>query len=351
MNIFARRHVLPAALAAATLAACAPAKEVVVAPPPPPPPPPVVVIPPPPVPPPGASPNLAMPLLGINGNYVHINAANTPNQATWNFRAAYNVAALNCMQPQHAQIVVNYRAFLTRHATGLSAANRGVDADFRKLYGTGFVRQREEYMTRVYNFYALPPTVADFCDVALAVSYEAAAITPQQLSTFAAGALPRFDAVFEDFYRRYAQYRTELAAWNAQYYPQPPALVLPMTPGSPAIVLPAAPGTAYPSTASLAPPAPGAVSPSPALPGAASLAPESPGPVVSSPVVSSPAASSQAIVLPAAPPTGPDVVMPAASAGGPIVLPPVAASPPPEQPTAPAAVPVFSRPQYGPPNQ
>jgi hypothetical protein len=212
-----------AVFAALALSAYKPKKP---ATPPPPPAPPAPVIPPRPYPPLNSSPNLVLPALGVNGMYANLNSANTASQNTWNFRSAYNVAALNCLQPQHAQIVVNYRAFLRKHAVGLTAANRGVDADFRKRHGAGYVRQRESFMTKVYNFYAFPPTVQYFCDAALAVSNEANAIPPAQLGSFAATALPRFDMVFENFYRSYAQYRTDLAAWDARYgRPVAPQLV------------------------------------------------------------------------------------------------------------------------------
>lgn len=208
------KHCLFAVFAALALSAYKPKKPVA---PPPPPPPAAPVIPPRPYPPLSASPNLVLPPLGANGMYANVNTGNTPSQNTWNFRSAYNVAALNCLQPKHAQIVVNYRAFLLKHAAGLGAANRGVDADFRKRFGAGYVRQREAHMTRIYNFYAFPPTVQNFCDAVLAISNEANAITPAQLSAFAASAMPRLDGVFENFYRSYAQYRTDLAAWDARY--------------------------------------------------------------------------------------------------------------------------------------
>lgn len=223
-----KKQILFAVFAALALSAYKPKKPA--APPPPPPAPPAPVIPPRPYPPLGASPNLVLPPLGANGMYAQINAGNSSNQTIWNFRSAYNVAALNCLQPQHAQIVVNYRDFLRKHAVGLGAANRAVDAEFRRRFGAGFVRQREAYMTKVYNFYAFPPTVSNFCDAALAVSNEANAILPAQLNAFAATSLPKLDLVFENFYRSYAQYRVDLAAWDARYLRPAVAPVQPAPP-------------------------------------------------------------------------------------------------------------------------
>lgn len=196
-------------------------KPAPVAPPPPPPPAPVVVaIPPAPVPPLGAPANLVIPPVGVNGKRVTTNAGLSPDQIVWNLRSALNVAALDCLQPQHAEIVVDYRSLLRIHAKRLAVANRGVDSGFRARFGAGYVRQREAYLTRLYNFYAFPPTLQNFCDVALLVGRDMRTVPSAQLHNFAAANLPKIDAVFEDFYGKYAQYQSDLAAWRARYYPQ-----------------------------------------------------------------------------------------------------------------------------------
>ncbi len=198
------------------LAACGPTKPKPV-PPPPPPPPPVVFIPPKPMPPDRAAPTLPVPALGADGLRISPNRNISPAQTVWNLRSAYNVAALNCHAPQHADILVNYRAFLKTHARGLTAANRQVDAEFRKQYGGGFVAPREKYMTEVYNHFALPPTLDNFCDAVLAMSRDAQTVKPADLQPFAIRSLPNVEIVFDDFYRRYDQYKTDLAAWEAKY--------------------------------------------------------------------------------------------------------------------------------------
>ncbi len=205
-------------LALGLLAACAPK-----APPPPPPPPPpikpVVYVPPRPQPPLGAPAGLAVPRIGADGVRQTVNANLIPLQATWNFRSAYNVAALNCLKPQHADILVGYRAFLKTHARALTAANRGVDADFRKRYGSAFIRPREAYMTQVYNYFAYPPTLAAFCDETLAISRESTSVKSADLASFSARSLARQEVVFDQFYRSYEQYRTDAALWDARYAP------------------------------------------------------------------------------------------------------------------------------------
>ena len=196
------------------LSACGPEKPIASAPPPPPAP---VPIPVRPTPPDYAPASIVIPPLDSDGLFHSVNRNITPAQTSWNLRSAFNVAALNCNLPQHAEIVVNYRAFLRTHARALTAINRQVDAEFRAKYGGRFIPLRETYMTEVYNHFALPPTLRNFCDAVLAVSRDATTIKPADLDAFAARSLPNIEIVFDDFYRRYAKYRTDLAAWEAQY--------------------------------------------------------------------------------------------------------------------------------------
>lgn len=220
------RHSILTAAGLAALAACSQK-----APLPPAPPPPVVVVPPQPQPPSGASTNLAVPPVDAFGVRRTVNAGISSAQTTWNLRSAYNVAALNCLQPQHAQIVVNYRTFLKANAKRLTAVNKTVDDEFKARFGPRFIAPREAYMTQVYNYFALPPTLPAFCDAALAMSNEAASVTPAQLDAFAARSLPALEGVFLQFYRSYEQYRDDLSAWQAKYMAPgvavPVALTLP----------------------------------------------------------------------------------------------------------------------------
>ncbi len=197
------------------LNACGPETPVASAPPPPPPKP--EPIPQRPYPPNGASPNFVLPSIGTDGLYRSVNRNITPAQTLWNLRSAYNVAALNCHKPQHADIVVGYRAFLRNHSRTLSAANRQVDTEFRNLHGARFIPHRETYMTEVYNHFAFPPTLDDFCDAVLALNRDVATVKSADLQEFAQRSLPNVEIVFDDFYRRYAQYRTDLAAWEGRY--------------------------------------------------------------------------------------------------------------------------------------
>lgn len=197
-------------------------------------PPPAMVVPPKPYPPNGASPTMAIPAADANGLRASVNRNITPAQTTWNLRAAYNVAALNCTGPRHTDILTNYREFLKDHARTLAAANRKVDAEFKAIHGARFVAPREKYMTEVYNHFALPPTLSDFCDAAQAVSRDAIGVKSADLEAFAGRSLPNIEVVFDDFYRRYEQYQRDLADWNAKYAsyyaPTPATVTLPSAP-------------------------------------------------------------------------------------------------------------------------
>jgi hypothetical protein len=192
-------------------------KKVPPPPPPAPPPPAYVYVDWKPVPPEWASPNLAYKPLGPDGLRISVNRNISPAQTLWNLRSGYNVAALNCRNPKHADIVVNYRAFLKAHAKTLKATNTRVDAEFRARHGAGFVRHREKFMTEVYNHFAVPPVQPAFCDAALAMSNDAKKVKSANLSAFATTALPSLEIVFDDFYKRYDQYKLEMAAWEAKW--------------------------------------------------------------------------------------------------------------------------------------
>jgi hypothetical protein len=196
-------------------------------PPPPPPPPPVIVIPPPPrpTPPNGASAAVVVPPIGADGLFQSVNRKITPAQTLWNFRAAYNVAALNCRDPKYDPIVIGYRAFLKKYAKGLVLANRKVDAEFRAQYGARFIPSREKYMTAVYNHFAAPPVQPQFCDAVMAVNKDVATLKLAGLTDFAQRNLPNIEIVFDEFYRQFAKYQADAAAWDARYGPAATASV------------------------------------------------------------------------------------------------------------------------------
>ena len=205
---------------AAAVASCGP-KSTPPPPPTPPAPPPVVYIPPRPLPPLGAAAGLIVPVQAPDGTRKTINTGISSAQTIWNLRSAYNVAALNCQKAEHAEILTGYKKFLVTHKKGLASANTTVDKEYKARYGTAYIRPREAYMTQVYNFYAFPPTLTNFCDAALAMARESLSVKPAELSAFSARSLPKLDLVFDGFYRAYEQYQADAAAWDARYAPSP----------------------------------------------------------------------------------------------------------------------------------
>jgi hypothetical protein len=192
------------------------------------------VIPPRPLPPPGAAAGFFVPVIGADGVRQTINARISSAQTLWNLRSAYNVAALNCLASEHVEILGGYKGFLKTQKKSLTAANKAVDAEFRQKYGAAFIRPREAYMTQVYNYYAFPPTLKNFCDAALVMARESAAVKPAELAAFAGRNLAMLDSVFETFFRSYERYQTAAAEWDAKYAqpqakPAPGVLAAPAT--------------------------------------------------------------------------------------------------------------------------
>jgi hypothetical protein len=236
---------LVAVLGSVVLAACAPKP----APPPPPPPPPkVVAIPPRPVAPGDASDLMAIPPRDAFGVRQTVNYRLTPAQTTWNLRSAFNVAALNCLEPRYEPIVVAYRAFLKNNAKKLTATTKTIDQEFRKKYGGSFRVEQDVYMTQVYNYFALPPALENFCDASLVMSQESLAVVPAELDAFSARWLPQIEGVYEQFFLSLEAYRIAAAQWDAQYgaiYGEPKAQPVSLTVPQPA---PAGTATYGPTT-------------------------------------------------------------------------------------------------------
>ncbi len=162
---------------------------------------------------------MAIPSVGLNGVRQTVNAGISDTQTVWNVRSGLNVAALNCTRFEHAALVENYRAYLKVHSRELARANRNLGREFRAEHGRSYRNVQDSYMTQVYNYFALPPALADFCDVALELSREVITVQPGGLGEYSPIALGRMEAVFENFYRSFEQYRTDVAAWDARYGP------------------------------------------------------------------------------------------------------------------------------------
>jgi hypothetical protein len=170
-----------------------------------------------PEPPNDAAPQTPIPPVGFDGTRQTVNANLSTAQTTWNLRSGLNVAALNCLDPEHALILNAYTVLLKAHEKHLTATNRALDAEFRATYGTNSRDIRDQYMTRVYNYFALPPAQDAFCDAALQISRNYLTAPPADLDVYAANTLPQLEAAFVQFFDAFENYRVAAAEWDARY--------------------------------------------------------------------------------------------------------------------------------------
>lgn len=198
---------------------------------------------------------MLIPMVGADGIRQTVNARLSSAQRVWNMRSAFNVAALNCLEPRYAPILEGYKHYLNTHKKALTKTNKDVEAEWKKLHGAGYARLRDSYTTQVYNYFALPPVLPQFCDTALAISQESMTVPAAEFEPFSQRSLDRLEMVFETFFRSFEQYRVDVAAWDAKYgnlygqsyvvranatYPQSPPLITPVPqPQQPAEATPA----------------------------------------------------------------------------------------------------------------
>ena len=219
---------LPMVFLIGAVAACTPKP----APIPPPPPAPVIVVPPPrptmPLPPGGAASSTTLPAFGIDGVRITPNRGLSREETVWHFRAALNVAALNCQGPVWGAIAQNYNKYLVLHKARLNSVNLAVDNEYRKRFpGQNALRVRDTRMTDLYNYFAFPPVRREYCDAALQKSNEVIGLPLTALPEYSIGGLADLDGIFLKFYDSYAQYQRDIADWNLRYAPAPVPVVAP----------------------------------------------------------------------------------------------------------------------------
>ena len=186
---------------------------------PPPPPPPVM-----PLPPGGAASSTKLPAYAADGMRATPNRGLSREETIWNFRAAINVAALNCQGPVWGVIAQNYNQMIVIHKARLTVANTAVDNEYRKRFvGQNALRVRDTRTTELYNYFALPPVREAFCNAALSKSQEAIAVPVAAFPEYAIGGLTDFDTIFLNFYDAYAKYQVDIAEWNLQHPAVPAA--------------------------------------------------------------------------------------------------------------------------------
>jgi hypothetical protein len=219
---------LACVFALGAVAACAPKPAPIPAPVPPPPVSVVILPPPPPVmplPPGGAAASTQLPPYGLDGIRITPNRGLSRDEAIWNFRAAINVAALNCQGPVWGVIAQNYNRMIVVHKAQLTKTNAAVDTEYRKRFaGQNALRVRDTRTTELYNYFALPPVRESFCNTALQKSNEALTVPVAAFADYSILGLGDFDNIFLGFYDAYAQYQRDLADWNLKYGLQPTPL-------------------------------------------------------------------------------------------------------------------------------
>lgn len=205
----------------AALAACA-------APPPAPPPPPPPPLPPPvkveavpyrPIPPGGAAYFMEIPPVNAGGERMTINRDLTDDERVWHFRSAWNVAALNCPGETYAHILEGYRSYITDHVRVLKGVNDRIEQQYRNRENSrrAALIAREEHMTRVYNFFALPSARGDFCRLMLSIAMDSRDNPSSDPIAYALANFGRLEVPFDRFFTDYEGYQRASAEWDARY--------------------------------------------------------------------------------------------------------------------------------------
>jgi hypothetical protein len=175
-----------------------------------------------PLPPGGAAVSMTIPPIGLDGVRVTPNRGLSRDEQIWHFRSALNVAALNCQGPVWGQIANEYNKFIVIHKVLLSKTSKAVDREYVKRYPKqNGLRIRDTKLTDLYNYFALPPVRAQYCDMSLRKLTEANQVPKEALAEYAIGGLIDIDTLFVNFYDAYVKYQGDLADWNMKYAPKP----------------------------------------------------------------------------------------------------------------------------------
>lgn len=117
------------------------------------------------------------PVTGQEAPWALPGATKAENEAAlvWNFRAALNVAALQCDLAQSLLTVPNYNAMLTDHRVELKSAFDTLDRYYTRVKKTKKAGQTafDQYNTRIYSAFSTVGGQYTFCVVAHNVGREA----------------------------------------------------------------------------------------------------------------------------------------------------------------------------------
>ena len=95
------------------------------------------------------------------------------------------VLELYCRNASHLALADNYSEFLKKHRRQLTRTNSTLASQYRAQHGRSYRDAQDAYMTRVYNYFALPPALPAFCDVAHQIGQEIVDVPAGQLHVFA----------------------------------------------------------------------------------------------------------------------------------------------------------------------
>lgn len=172
-----------------------------------------------PLPPGGASYVMEIPRIGPDGVRRTVNTDITDDEMVWHFRSGWNVAALNCSRDRHQQVVDAYSSYITDHSRALREVNKRLEQGYLKEAKTrrDGIKTREQQMTMVYNFFALPPARVNFCRAALDISNRASIAPIDDPIAFARDNFPVLIAPFQDFFTKYEEYERNSAEWDRKW--------------------------------------------------------------------------------------------------------------------------------------
>lgn len=167
------------------------------------------------------------------GKYLTPNAGLVTEEALWHLRMGLNVAALSCFDATDS-VNAAYGNFLTLHKDRLTRANTAMDRLWEERAGRADARNaRDTHSVEVYNFFALPTVVPQFCATATKVLTTANATPSDQLDNYATVGLAELEGPFTDFFASYDTYRVAVADWDRLYGRAPQEVVAagPAAPG------------------------------------------------------------------------------------------------------------------------
>lgn len=138
---------------------------------------------------------LAVPPRLADGSYATPNRTVSAAGAVWHLRAGLNVAALGCRGDEEAALVAGYNRLLATHRIEFADAYRTLAREY------GDAAAFDAAMTRLYNYYALPPAQPGLCAAAQAVLAALAARPQGTLGSDAPDALQRLEAPYVALFR------------------------------------------------------------------------------------------------------------------------------------------------------